>query len=766
MGLFSSSTKTIVSSSLFNLAGETGKGREVIPSIIMSSVLSGRNQSLGESIVGVLQGSTAMSQIQFFRWARNFYGLGMPTGSLGAELSAADPNLQTTLEALIPMAPGEKLQLLSARVDDPDIHYWAEAWVQENHPEFGEEDWSAEFDPSVPEIVITYLLDPNIGVLVRLPADANLIWGLGERGRKLLFVSYRILTPDGSGLFVTGPRTLFTQPIGAGNVVIDQLFPDTSPVSEFFPPIPLRLDNVSIRDAAHQADFPTVKKAFRKLTGSSIEDLLDQVEEHQDIDAMDHVFVVPGVPLKTTNKAAKKYLYEFFKGMIPLQLSNLTAEELQLSALVRAKDAATMERWIQANGIGASLFNPMNGTAYPALMTALMARESANELRIAMPNLPEFDFRLRWIGIVETQHVGNSARFDGDQVRPLAKRGDYWISELPDIQPQAASGSLFLAHQISNRKRIAIFHQHDRRRYRKLEIIGLEHRNFVYNDKMVALDATSALTGEDDESFLVPLHYPTLRNVGLPTAAELAQASTYMVVNSFQIVKKKWWQTGFFAAILVIVGIAVSVVTAGTSLGATAGILGTNAAVGAAVGATAATAALVGAVVNGIAAAAITAIISKVSIKVLGEKWGAVIATIVTFLAFQVGSQFVESGNFNVDWSHVFRADNLLKLTDAVSGAYTRWLAADTAGIYAELEGLSEEYQEQVKEIERLSQDILGMTNSVFDPILLTDANEQFGESSEAFLGRTLLTGSDIADLSHAMIEGFAELSLELPAFP
>ena len=109
------------------------------------------------------------------------------------------------------------------------------------------------------------------------------------------------------------------------------------------------------------------------------------------------------------------------------------------------------------------------------------------------------------------------------------------------------------------------------------------------------------------------------------------------------------------------------------------------------------------------------------------------------------------------------RADNLIKMTNSVSDVYTKWLNADTQAIYDSLDGLEDEYEKSMDEIENLSEEILGMTGGEINPMILTDAREHFGESSEAFLNRTLLTGSDIAMLTHAMIENFAAITLELP---
>jgi hypothetical protein len=44
-----------------------------------------------------------------------------------------------------------------------------------------------------------------------------------------------------------------------------------------------------------------------------------------------------------------------------------------------------------------------------------------------------------------------------------------------------------------------------------------------------------------------------------------------------------------------------------------------------------------------------------------------------------------------------------------------------------------------------------------------SDNRSVTSEPSEIFLRRTLLTGSDIAEMTHAMIDDFVEISLKLP---
>ena len=91
------------------------------------------------------------------------------------------------------------------------------------------------------------------------------------------------------------------------------------------------------------------------------------------------------------------------------------------------------------------------------------------------------------------------------------------------------------------------------------------------------------------------------------------------------------------------------------------------------------------------------------------------------------------------------------------------FMQADTAALYEQMQELQESNADAMEEIQKLSEEILGMTGEQIDPNMLSDAREYFGESSETFLSRTLLTGSDLAEITHALIEDFSTISLKLP---
>jgi hypothetical protein len=759
VGLFSSERKVYVASSLWNLAGDPDKIPRVLPSVALSAALSGSREGLGQALSSSLRSGAFQRSRRFFRWAQDDYVFGMPTGSLGADFSVAAHEIGPALKTALGLGSDQELEILSAQVEELYLGHWAEDWVRRNRPgitlDLGVDQggWDVAFDATSETLVIQLP-----GETQELPAPADLLWALeeteGPAARRLLYVAYRIQTRNPvSGAWSTGPNELFTYRMGSGTAAFDALTPSATELEEFVPAIPLRLKNQSIRD---HAEFENVTIAFKKLTGGKIDDVLDELEDHNKIDDMDFVFVVQGIPLNTKSRAGQAYIYQFLKNLMALQPVQTNSAIFYANRGKNGKARASWEAWLAQIGAGAT----------PAPPSSLLARDTEdakNVLRVHMPGLKDFDLRLKWGVIAEEVRSGNAARFDGVS-RPLMKKGEYWFTVRSDLELQMPNAPGLLAGWTRPRsqRRMVALHQFEARRYRLLEITEFKHVNTVFKQEAVEIGAREALEDGELSGFILPLHIPTLRQLGAAKAAELAGHSCHVMVNSYKVVTTRWYQKGVFKIVLVVMTIAFSVLTAGAGLGAGVGLLGTNAAVGAMVGVTGAMSAVVGAVVNGVAGVLLMTGVAKASTEVLGDKWGAILAQVIAVVTLQMATSIVNAGNLP-DWGAMLRIDNLMKLTEAVTSGAGTWLQNETLEIQQALASASETYADRIAEVEAKTAEILGSTPVAFDAMLLTDAAEHFGETRDAFLTRTLMVGGDLAEMSALLIESFADLSLELP---
>ena len=189
--------------------------------------------------------------------------------------------------------------------------------------------------------------------------------------------------------------------------------------------------------------------------------------------------------------------------------------------------------------------------------------------------------------------------------------------------------------------------------------------------------------------------------------------------------------------------------------------LGANLALGTSLGFAGLTAAIVGSVVNALAAMVLTTLIQTVSTALFGEKLGALLGAILGFVVFNVITSFTNLGSFN--WASLFRVDNLMKLTDALANGYANYVQAGAADLAQQGQSMMEEYNKQRDQIEDLFAKNIGYANTELDPWGYSHNMNLYSETRDTFLTRTLMTGSDIADLSNGLLTDFTELTLRLP---
>jgi hypothetical protein len=750
MGLFSSKTVTVVSSVVYNLAGEDDDRMDVVKSTIIGSILSGKSESMGKVLQSAAMNGGGSRQRSFFSWAQRNIPEWMPTAAIENVESVSTDVVIAGMSEILTLAENQVLYVKTAVIDDPDLSYWAEDWVRKNRPELTDNDWFADFSGSTGEILIQVGEEP----VVRVPATADHVWALGSTtSRRLLFADYTIVTLDPvTGVASESDPEMFVYRMGSGNATFDALSATTIPMSEFYPAIPMRLNNKSIREAGLEDTYETAKKAYKKMFSGEIDTMLDSIETNENVGDIDYAFIVQGVPLNTKNNVGRAYIFKFIQKLMENQYTNAASTTAFInSQSATAANQVSFDNWLAGNVEGSN-FSPSYGTAPASTENSVTAQATKNSFRVYTADMPEFDLRLSWDAISESQHAGNAK----GTVDP-AKVGDYWFEA-----GESFGGSIFKNSSSSN---LIMYHQYSPYMYSKIVVRNFKHENYVYKNKAVKTSVADAFEEEDDSGFIIPLHYPTVRSMGIIKGNELSTNSGYILFNTYQQYKVRWYQRGIFKVIffIVMIGISIFFPPAGAAFGGT-GILGGNLALGVALGATTAmTAIILGAVANALAAMVVTTLISKGAVAIFGEKLGAIIGTLVSFVAMQYSAQFAAEGNFNVNWGNIFKAENLLKLTDSVSDAYAGFLNADTMEVFAEMENAAKEYEQDMERVENLSNEILGMTNIGINPMMFTDATEYFGESSGTFLSRTLLTGSDIATISLAAIGDFPTASLELP---
>lgn len=743
MGLFSTESTISVTSVVYNMAGEEKDRPQYLQSLLIRNILSGTKDSIGDTIRNGYLNGPAIRFRQFFRWARKpekYDQIGMPVGSVGSG-SALSPS---DVEPFIPdiVSPDEPW-CQHAPVGGADLSYWAEQWIMENRPLDLDTAWFFDYNVTTNQITITFV-DTTTATFTPVDFDYTGYY---------LYAYYIIVTNTGTVDIEYSLDHLFIYKLGSGIPELDALIIAGSDYGEFFPFIPIRVNNQFISETHYPDVFEQTKKAYKKATGGKLPKLIEELEDNPDLADIDHAYVVFGVSLNVVEMACKRYLYTFFEKLQLSQVGGLDAYNDWLAGVpgenARYDDWAAWEERSRLPGFDI--------TTDPEPPRPNMSEVSKNELLIRSESAlnTQYDTRIRWSYI--SNGIGTGLG------RPGAKKNDCWLEYMGEdeiarnyYRTIPFAGAITFLYE-----KFRIYWQRDIDDFTYLDVVGMYHANYIYKGKGVLITAKKALEDAEESGFIVPLHNETWRETPIIDASQMATACVFIVFNCYEEVKQKWYETGIFRIILVIVIAIASVVFTG---GAGIGLLGAHLTVGTALGFTGMTAAIVGSVVNALAALVLTTILEKVA-SALGIM-GPVIAAILGIVIGNVISAFQAGTAFAFDLTTLFRAENLLKLTSAVGGSIQQMIQQQTIAIQEEMTSFNERAEAELKKVEEayVSAFGYGSIDIGVGPITRIDSiGTMQSESPDVFLARTLMTGSDIVTMSQDVVYNFAEYSLKLP---
>lgn len=273
-------------------------------------------------------------------------------------------------------------------------------------------------------------------------------------------------------------------------------------------------------------------------------------------------------------------------------------------------------------------------------------------------------------------------------------------------------------------------------RYRHQVAPGLYEEVLVRNLKMTyyVFENYTTTGDETDDILLIPIDKTVSQNYSIADRETLYARSMHFVFNSRVVTKVKWYQTGVFKALLIIIAIVITIYTygadGGSSIAAALGLSGT--------------AGLIATIVVNLAIGQLLAVGFKLFVKAFGPE----LATALAIIAIVYGGyQIIQSGGVaGAPW-----AQTLLQISTGLQQAV---IADKFEDLLAEAEGFNLFVEEQTKLLEK-SQDLLDK-NNVLSPFVI------FGEAPEDFYNRTVHSGN-IGILGINAISSYVDVALTLP---
>jgi hypothetical protein len=453
---------------------------------------------------------------------------------------------------------------------------------------------------------------------------------------------------------------------------LDEVFADTPVVSgSYFPFVYFRYNKQSTNVNPTSSLYLQSKKMC-KLLGMDFETVADAINDNPDIADVEQAMLMFAVPPVSTEPIENKYLFDYFQ----------------------------------------TLYTSVGPVS--VLDTYNYSYETSTQYTIVIKD-GRFKKALGYDGIIKRLKPGTVGEIDtytsekGSEIIPY----EYLDNEGTIIQSSYTIPVYFYRRQIAPGL------------LEEIEVRNLKMLYFVLNQYFTTSDVT-------EDILLVPLDRSITVNYATTDRERLYARAMHMVFNSAVVQKIKWYQTGIFQAVMLIVAIVVTVLSWGTTSAAVGGLLNLTGAA---------------AVVATIVVQLIIGQLITIALGFVARKLGAEVTIALAVLALIYGGyQVFKAGALNGTW-----AAELLQISNGLQKASLEVKMEELLQDQAELQVLIDEGDKLLEDANKLLE-----SNSILEPWMV------FGESPDDYYNRTVHFGN-IGTLGISAVSSFVDVALTLP---
>lgn len=801
MGLFSGKKKIYVSSVTYNLAGDEADAINYLQFTVNQAIMN--NRDIADSMNNAYMGGQGVKSKLAYRYARDYYPLGLPYSQLQISNITDSAPIKAVLVALNPTA--EDVTVLSAQAGTAQYEWWAKQYLVDNFnfsendgrlyapPSGVEEDASISYDITQDgEIIITftnsdtsehevsffptgYNPDKNYlcavyvlfsGVSIETNSETRDTLPDDEEGTTSSSISYwfegeyrTATTTKVTTIDTVANKTTIVTTLTVGKTsfnkyymyefgtntepTLEALFSTANLSSPYYPAVPMRIWGQDMADAAHKDTelYKTSKKLLNKMS-VHMDKIADSINDNESVGDIDFAFIVFSVNLNTTLQANQQYIYHFIKYLIQIQTSS----------------EADWIDWIDK-------YDQWDSTSPDdSQRKEYISPPPVNVLRFYTPSDPNGNYQmsLQWQFAKSVTHTG--------QFKPGAKKGDISIAPAESDTYQITTTTdqdVSEAYTVDGSV-LLIKYQVTATTWDEVSIIGFFHKNYVYKGKSVDNSIYDAFGTDKDTGFLLPLNYDIVNDMGLVEFTQMSFNCNHIVFNCYQVVKEKWYSNGIFKVIVIVIAVVVTAISYGS---ASSAAFGAVAALSAAIGSSIIVAAIILATGSVLAGMLIGKILDEYAVQLFGEEFGHIIGAVATMVAMYYGSGAlfnsmagsVTPAASAASNTSILTSSNILKATMAAGQVGKAYLQGQLEAVQADMTSFQEMASANLDEVNQLIADLTQRTGNIDTSWFRNDSLPN--ESMDTFLTRTLLSGSQIVELTQSLITNYADIGLSLPDF-
>ena len=456
---------------------------------------------------------------------------------------------------------------------------------------------------------------------------------------------------------------------GTGNSRLDSIIDNTRSITEqFMPVMPIKTWG-NMCSSAWGDLYTAERKLYKKITSKTLGKWDEFVDSFKDVgDDAKMVYYFPAIPINVDHEFANEYFFHFFKWLaVNFSGMNYFGSELSFSL----KASQNTDFWLSYN-FNVS-YKVVNGTPPIPCKVHNYARYHVIGTQEADDSVSE-----SWRGGFDDEGGGSGGSFFSRSLKKILEKLNLGVGSIGTTQTYIGSRENYPdltddeynalvasnTYTVVDRKyldssSISFYYKISDTLYEKVYITNFCFHHYVrkhsleyYLKNSLSKDWRKAIdeeaTNEKDAGFspiIIPIARGALESMGWYRQSNLLQVCHNVIVAGYdqKTIKTKWYQSGLFSVIVIVVAVVITVCSWGSSSPVTApmaagaaGSAGGAAAAGVAAGAMTTTltmAAIADMAIQAIACCLIAKAISYVANKYIGGILGTVVSIVGTVVA-------------------------------------------------------------------------------------------------------------------------------------